>query len=215
MQDVLNLNQNQSNNFDNLKNFTSLDIALNDQDLEDNDPLNLNPKTPIAENLFPKNNNFSYQNLSQQTSDVQKNNQSKIHQENFDLPQDNKFSNNNFLEQNPVLTHDHQNLINENHQNYLNDIKENYPQNIVSQYEPPASRLLLQDHVISQSKNSIQKLIDTKSMVNGIANFMQSPYPIEIAVQLMEPKLEKWMNENLAQIVEKIVKEEISKITPK
>jgi cell pole-organizing protein PopZ len=31
----------------------------------------------------------------------------------------------------------------------------------------------------------------------------------------MEPKLEKWMNENLSSIVEKIVREEISKIIPK
>ena len=66
-----------------------------------------------------------------------------------------------------------------------------------------------------QSSNSIQKLLDAKSMMTGISNFMKTPYPIEIAVQLMEPKLEKWMNENLAQIVEKIVKEEISKIIPK
>jgi cell pole-organizing protein PopZ len=74
---------------------------------------------------------------------------------------------------------------------------------------------LLQDDVIMQSSNSIQKLLDAKSMMTGISNFMKTPYPIEIAVQLMEPKLEKWMNENLAQIVEKIVKEEISKIIPK
>jgi hypothetical protein len=83
------------------------------------------------------------------------------------------------------------------------------------QYQSSNSRSLLQDDVIMQSSNSIQKLLDAKSMMTGISNFMKTPYPIEIAVQLMEPKLEKWMNENLAQIVEKIVKEEISKIIPK
>lgn len=84
-----------------------------------------------------------------------------------------------------------------------------------NQYQSSNSRVLLQDDVIMQSSNSIQKLLDAKSMMTGISNFMKTPYPIEIAVQLMEPKLEKWMNENLAQIVEKIVKEEISKIIPK
>ena len=82
-------------------------------------------------------------------------------------------------------------------------------------YQGQITRPILHDEVIMQSSNSIQKLLDTKAMMSGISNFMQSPYPIEIAVQLMEPKLERWMNENLAQIVEKVVREEISKIIPK
>lgn len=37
----------------------------------------------------------------------------------------------------------------------------------------------------------------------------------ELAVQLMEPKLEKWLNDHLANLVEEIVREEIKKIIPK
>jgi len=82
-------------------------------------------------------------------------------------------------------------------------------------YQVQITKPILHEEVIMQSTNSIQKLLDTKEMISGISNFMQSPYPIEIAVQLMEPKLEKWMNENLSSIVEKIVRDEISKIIPK
>ena len=82
-------------------------------------------------------------------------------------------------------------------------------------YQVQTTKPILHEEVIMQSTNSIQKLLDTKEMISGISKFMQSPYPIEIAVQLMEPKLEKWMNENLSSIVEKIVREEISKIIPK
>jgi len=82
-------------------------------------------------------------------------------------------------------------------------------------YQVHITKPILHEEVIMQSTNSIQKLLDTKEMISGISNFMQSPYPIEIAVQLMEPKLEKWMNENLSSIVEKIVRDEISKIIPK
>ena len=88
-------------------------------------------------------------------------------------------------------------------------------QHLDHDYHPEINKPILHEDVILQSSNSIQKLLDTKSMMTGISNFMQSPYPIEIAVQLMEPKLERWINENLAEIVEKVVREEISKIIPK
>jgi len=34
-------------------------------------------------------------------------------------------------------------------------------------------------------------------------------------MNLMEPKLEKWLNDNLPELVENIVREEIEKIVPK
>jgi cell pole-organizing protein PopZ len=38
---------------------------------------------------------------------------------------------------------------------------------------------------------------------------------VELATHLMEPKLEKWLNEHLPELVEQIVREEIKKIIPK
>jgi cell pole-organizing protein PopZ len=52
-------------------------------------------------------------------------------------------------------------------------------------------------------------------MVNSVGNFTQNPMLSELALQLMEPKLEKWFHENLPQMVERIVAEEIRKIIPK
>ncbi len=113
------------------------------------------------------------------------------------------------------LNHDFLKLDQDNIRDNEDRVISSQNQSENSNYHTTISKSILQENVIIQSANSIQKLIDAKAMMSGISNFMQSPYPIEIAVQLMEPKLEKWINENLAQIVEKIVKEEISKIIPK
>jgi cell pole-organizing protein PopZ len=36
----------------------------------------------------------------------------------------------------------------------------------------------------------------------------------KIAIEAMMPKIEEWLNNNLSELVEKIVREEISKIIP-
>lgn len=87
--------------------------------------------------------------------------------------------------------------------------------NFTANVSEKVSKTILNDDVLVKTNSSIQKLIETKNMMAGINNFMQSPYPAQIALQLMEPKLEKWLNENLANLVEKIVSEEIKKIIPK
>ncbi len=76
-------------------------------------------------------------------------------------------------------------------------------------------RAILNEDTIRQTSDSVKKLIDAKNMVAGIKGFSQSPVLAEIAIQLLEPKLEKWLNENLAYIVEDIVREEIKNIIPK
>ncbi len=73
---------------------------------------------------------------------------------------------------------------------------------------------LMNQETVMQTTQSIKKLIDAKNVVAGISSFSQSPALQDLATQLMEPKLEKWLNENLAQVVEKIVREEIKKIIP-
>jgi len=71
------------------------------------------------------------------------------------------------------------------------------------------------DSTLRQVGDSVRKLVDAKNMVSGISNFSQGPAFVELATHLMEPKLEKWLNEHLPELVEQIVREEIKKIIPK
>jgi cell pole-organizing protein PopZ len=74
---------------------------------------------------------------------------------------------------------------------------------------------LVSDITLHQTTESIKKLIDAKNMVSGISSFAQGSAFTELAANLMEPKLEKWLNEHLSELVEKIVREEIKKIISK
>jgi cell pole-organizing protein PopZ len=74
---------------------------------------------------------------------------------------------------------------------------------------------MIYDSTVMQTNESLKKLIDAKKLVAGISSFSQSTALQDLAIQLMEPKLEKWLNDNLPQVVEKIVNEEIKKIIPK
>ena len=71
------------------------------------------------------------------------------------------------------------------------------------------------ESTVRQVNDSVKRLIDAKNIVSGISSFSQGSAFGEIAAKLMESKLEKWCNEHLAELVEKIVSEEIKKIIPK
>jgi len=74
---------------------------------------------------------------------------------------------------------------------------------------------LLNPQIAGTITDSIKKLVDAKNVVSGVTSFSKSEAFGDIAAQLMEPRLEKWLNENLPNLVEKIVREEIRKIIPK
>ncbi len=74
---------------------------------------------------------------------------------------------------------------------------------------------LITKDTLHQTTESIRKLMDASNVINGIKTFSQQAPFNEIALQLMEPKLEKWLNDHLPELVEKIVREEISRIIPK
>lgn len=74
---------------------------------------------------------------------------------------------------------------------------------------------MLADETVSQAQDSIKRLVDAKKVVSGISTFSKSPALAELAVEIMEPKLERWINEHLPEVVENIVREEIKKIIPK
>jgi cell pole-organizing protein PopZ len=77
------------------------------------------------------------------------------------------------------------------------------------------SKQILNEETIMQATESIRKLVDAKNVVSGISNFAQSPALKDLATNMLEPRLERWLNENLAPMVEEIVREEIKKILPK
>ncbi len=78
-----------------------------------------------------------------------------------------------------------------------------------------AEESLLSQKAASNITDSIRKLVDAKNVVSGVTSFSKSEAFSDIAAQLMEPRLEKWLNENLPDLVERIVREEIKKIIPK
>ena len=74
---------------------------------------------------------------------------------------------------------------------------------------------LIHQETIYQANDSIKKLIEAKNMIKNVNNFAQNETLSKIAISIMEPKLEKWLNENLPNMVEEIVRQEIDKIIPK
>lgn len=74
---------------------------------------------------------------------------------------------------------------------------------------------LIHEETIYQASNSMKKLMEAKNLVNNVSNFARDETLTKIAINLMEPKLEKWLNDNLPSMVENIVREEIEKIVPK
>ena len=78
------------------------------------------------------------------------------------------------------------------------------------------SMAIIHQETIHQTNQSIKKLMDATNTIGSVKNLAQNSGVLnELAMQLMEPKLEKWLNENLAELVERIVQEEIKKIIPK
>ncbi len=75
--------------------------------------------------------------------------------------------------------------------------------------------LVLDEVTVKQTTDSVKKLLDAKNIISGVSSFSQSPMLAELATQLLEPKLEKWLNSNLSDLVEKIVREEIKKLFPR
>ncbi|MFZ9470516.1 MAG: DUF2497 domain-containing protein, partial [Rickettsiales bacterium] len=95
----------------------------------------------------------------------------------------------------------------------LDNIEEDFNDN--SKLEK-ISHNLINEETIYQSTNSIKKLMEAKNIVKKVNDsFANDELLNKIAMNLMEPKLEKWLNDNLPNLVEEIVRKEIEKIIPK
>jgi len=105
-------------------------------------------------------------------------------------------------------------LDNYRHQIHTTD---NFEENIETNSKlEKISHSLIHEETIYQSTSSIKKLIEAKDTVKKInESFGNNELLNKIAINLMEPKLEKWLNENLPNLVEEIVRKEIEKIIPK
>lgn len=211
------------------KMFSNVDSSSFDQKseikIEQKSPLNLdydhaqNFGQNLNQNFVPKEN--SQENL-QKTNPQLANfiNDLENHADNDQdhLPQfishQENSQNNSFLNISNQHIIDHDSAINHQADSQIDRNQHNL-QNTNLNYQPQVSKPLVNEDVIIQSATSVQQLLNAKTLMSGINDFMQSPYPLEIAIQLMEPKLEQWLNENLSQIVEKVVRDEIKRIMPK
>ncbi len=111
------------------------------------------------------------------------------------------------------------------HQEQENNLSEDWlsapsPQEEVYHAAPTMSKMdrrgeIIHETTARQTTDSIKKLLDAKNIISGISTFSKNPELSEIAMNLLEPKLEKWCNENLAELVERVVREEIKKLIPR
>jgi cell pole-organizing protein PopZ len=75
---------------------------------------------------------------------------------------------------------------------------------------------LLSEHTISRTHDSIKRLMNAHNAVSSVSSFSKNSEALsDIALNIMEPKIEDWLNRNLPSLVENIVREEIKKILPK
>ena len=100
----------------------------------------------------------------------------------------------------------------DNSQNLELNIENNSVNNVVLE---KINYNLIREETFYQASNSMKKLMEAKNLVNSVGKFSQDETLTKIAMNLMEPKLEKWLNDNLPSLVENIVREEIEKIVPK
>lgn len=74
---------------------------------------------------------------------------------------------------------------------------------------------LISNDLAKKTAQSISKLIGAKNTVNNVNKFVNGEDILEIASRLMEPKIEKWLEDNLPDIVERAVEKEIARIIEK
>ncbi len=73
---------------------------------------------------------------------------------------------------------------------------------------------LLKQEVIDSTSQLINKLITASNIAKSMEEMANQVDIEKIAIEAMMPKIEEWLNNNLTELVEKIVREEISKIIP-
>lgn len=155
-------------------------------------------KQDISSNITP---NTTFNDLSQ--------NDQKITENTFSTPNINP----NNIQQNQSSSNQDPTIV----QNQIEDIAETKKSDEIKKsinFER-INYNLIREETAYQANNSIKKLVEAKQMIKSVNNFAHNDILNKIAISLMEPKLEKWLNENLPDMVEGIVREEIEKIVSK
>ena len=143
--------------------------------------------------------------------------------ESLDLPIDNNVNNEINLD-NLEQNQDIENSIEDQYEEQYNEIDENDNQleeldnmknTYVEQVQDEEKKSMIYESTLARTSKALEKLTNAKNIIGKASNFTQSDEMLKIAAQIMEPKIERWINSYLPDIVEKIVQEEIKKIVPK
>jgi len=174
--------------------------------------------TQYQANNYP---NFQQDDIAQEVINQERTNQERTNQENFgqeDFDQESlNYTNQNHSTQDANQQLDNDDLFDSKNQNYQ-DLAETNQQiekinNSRSNIDHNSS--MIYESTLARTSKAIEKLTNAKNAVNYASKITQGNEMQQIAAQIMEPKIERWINENLPDIVEKIVTHEIKKITAK
>lgn len=81
---------------------------------------------------------------------------------------------------------------------------------------PKKSGQMLYENTVQSTQSSIKRLMNAHNAVSNVSGFSKDDKALsDLAMHIMEPKIENWLNQNLPALVEEIVREEIKKILPK
>jgi cell pole-organizing protein PopZ len=193
----------------------SLDLEQEDKDL-DIDDLNLEEdkednqySTKLSENNSMTMNNQDDIKLNLESGQEEffnhKTNQDSSSEDSLDdLNDDLTF------DQKDELSNFNQEEQQDNNQNRQNEM----PSEIINQ---PVKDRLLSKQTIEKTSNSIKNLMNNFNKKPSDKNLdsLHTTTVEQMMMSMLEPKLEEWLNANLPNLVEKIIREEISKIIPK
>lgn len=110
---------------------------------------------------------------------------------------------------------DHLDLLEEDHEEEHFDAEDSHHEDDFMQEEAfDHSKNLINEETASKISNSFDEL-KSAQISSKIADSLTQDQIKEIAIKEISPKLQDWINENLHELVEKIIREEIARITKK
>ncbi len=196
-------------------NSNSLDLKKEDKDLEldiDNDDFNLegDKKDNQYSDKLPKNDSI----MSDQ--DDIKLNLEDGHDEFLDSKTQQDSSSENSLDDlGEDLTFDQKDELKDSNQEERQNNNPNWPNGMINE---SMKDNLLSKQTIEKTSNSIKNLMNNFNKKPSSDKNLDSLHTItveQMMMSMLQPKLEEWLNANLPNLVEKIIREEIAKIIPK
>ena len=98
----------------------------------------------------------------------------------------------------------------------FNTTQENRPQARAQHEAPTNATLNIADSVVNSVQNSIQKALNAKQVVaNQIEENLMSVSMYDVVTSILKPHLQSWINQNLPDVVNRIVEKEIRRLMDK